>query len=174
LLAIGPAVSQARTHHHKRHHHARHHSRHQIRKFGDVPSGSSNTGSPTTSTSPDAGTVASFTNGVLTIKLNSDGSTVSGAVTPDTEIECANAAEMDNDFRMDGGPGPSGSGGNGDQGADNDQGDQADQNDQGDDNDNDDAQNCDPAMALTAGAAVHDAELVLTSAGATWKRVDLG
>jgi hypothetical protein len=73
---------------------------------------------------------------------------------------------------MDGGPGPSGSG---DQGDDNDQGDQGDDNDladQGDDNGN--AQNCDPATVLTSGAAVHDAELILTSSGASWKRVDLG
>src|SRR4051794_10067825 len=87
LLAIGPAATQARSHHrhhHKAKRHARHHSRRHARKFGDVPSsGSSATGGSDSTTSPDAGTVASFTSNVLTIKLN-DGSTVSGTVTSDT------------------------------------------------------------------------------------------
>src|SRR5437660_1227867 len=77
LLAFAPSAL-ARRHHHRRHHH---HAR--IERFGrDI------TSAPMSSNSADnAGTVQSFSNGVLTIML-SDGSSVSGAVTNDTELEC--------------------------------------------------------------------------------------
>jgi hypothetical protein len=141
LLAAIPAVSAARSGHH-----ARHHSRHarieHFRRHQDVRS---QTGSQ------DAGTVQSFQNGTLTIKLT-DGSTVSGAVTPDTEVECQSM--NDNFIRADG---------HGDNGG-------SDDNGGGDDNGN--GANCMTALQ-TPGTPVLDATLKLTSAGAVWDRVDL-
>src|SRR5947209_4132617 len=106
VLAIAPASALA-SHHHKRHHHRTHHARVVHKRFGDVNNPTTPTTTPTSDT---AGTIDSFTNGVLTIKLN-DGSTVSGKVTSDTEIECEAA---DNESAMhadgDGGGDHSGSG----------------------------------------------------------------
>src|SRR5438270_11891426 len=103
LLALAPASALARhhSHHHKRHH-AKHHARvHRVvhRRFGDV----NNPTTPTTPSSSSAvGTVDSFDGTTLTIKLNS-GSTVSGTVTNDTEIECSSASSsMTSDVRRDG------------------------------------------------------------------------
>src|SRR5437588_2437324 len=105
LLVFAPTSALARHHHHRRHsrtHHAR------IERFGrDV------TGAPGASSSTDnAGTVQSFSGGVLTIVLN-DGSTVSGKVTNDTELECM-APEQNQTVHEDGG------GGGGDQSGDGD------------------------------------------------------
>jgi hypothetical protein len=168
LLGFGPATALA--HHRRHHHHVRHHRHHvhaHTRRFGDngQPSQPS---SP--ATSPDAGTVASFTNGVLTITLN-DGSSVSGAVTNDTEIECEG---MQNDFARDHGPGGGSSGpgggddGNGDRG-DNGNGDRGD-NGNGDRGDNE--AGC-PMTALTSGAVVREAKLRILDAGAIWSKVEL-
>jgi hypothetical protein len=164
LIAIGPGASLARSEHHHRHHgrhHARHHVRH-TRRFGDLNGTSGNSGTPaspttptTPTTTPGAATIASFTNDVLTITLN-DGSTVSGKVTNNTELECVGQGDndgMNDNFRADGGPGPSGSGGDGD-------------NDENE-------QNCGMAM-LTQGATVDGAVLEISSAGATWARIELG
>jgi Ni/Co efflux regulator RcnB len=68
------------------------------------------------------GTIASFTNGTLTITL-ANGQTVSGQVTPQTEIKCENE---NGDFRGDGGgdnSGPGSSGSGDDDGANHDAGD---------------------------------------------------
>ncbi len=84
-------------HHHHHHHHKAHHA--QIRFMhigsgGERVTASPNSATPTvpttptTPTPPNAGTVASYTGGVLTLTLN-DGSSVSGKVTEDTKIECA-------------------------------------------------------------------------------------
>ena len=107
-----------------------------------------------------AGTVVSFTGGILTIMLN-DNSTVSGMVTNDTEIECQT---MENDVARDGGPG---SGDHGD-GGDNQGGD-----DQGGDNQGEDGQSC-ALTALMPGTTVDGAELQLSGSGATWTKVELG
>ena len=97
-----------------------------------------------------AGTVQSFSDGVLVIMLN-DGSTVSGRVTNGTEKRCE-APEMSTD---DQGPG---GGDGGDRGGDNgDHGGTGDHGDRGDDRGQDE-QMCAPG-ALTAGAVVHEAEL---------------
>jgi hypothetical protein len=155
IAAAVPAVALA----HGRHHHHDHHVRVHHRDFGHV-----------NDMAGDAGTVASFDNatGKLTVALN-DGSTVTGTVTPDTEIECeaANEPEHDNFFhKNDHG---SGSGDNGDHG---DRGDHGDDNNRGDDNDNNDMENC-GTSALTPGATVHEAELGLSGNGAIWDRVEL-
>jgi hypothetical protein len=164
VLALAPASALARHHHqrpHSRTHHARvHHTRVLHRRFGDV-------NSPTTPTpaaiptADSAGTVASFTNGILTIKLN-DSSTVSGAVTNDTEIECE-AAESTGTIHEDG---DGDHGGGGERHGSNGDG-HGDQNDQGEQN-----QNCTTAD-LMPGAMVRGAELRLSSAGATWEKVEL-
>jgi hypothetical protein len=151
LIAIVPASALAHRGHHKRHHHSRIHHR----TFGHdwSQSGSSSTG---TSSDQNAGTVQSFTGGVLTIALN-NGQTISGDVTPGTEIECR-GAEMSSSLRShDRGDD------NGDRGDDN-------GNDQGDD-DNENA-NCSSAD-LMSGTVVHEARLRLSSAGATWDKVEL-
>jgi hypothetical protein len=182
LIAAVPASSMARTHHHKSHksHKSsrRHHVRAHTRRFGDVNAPAA------APSSMDAGTVASFTpnstntGGTLVIKLNDTaGTTISGQVTPDTEIECE---AMDSSFsRDDGGPGPSGGGdqgnGRGDQGDNHDANDNANDNDNDnrDNDDNDEANNQDCTSALVAGTAVREAELRISSGGAVWHKIEL-
>jgi hypothetical protein len=162
MLAVGSAPAVA-DHGHASRHHVRHHFRRHDERFGPAPT------APSTS---DAGTVMSLTNGVLTIKLN-DGSTVSGMVTNNTEIECR---AIGDDRALDGGPGPSGGGGND---ADNDGGNNGDNGDNGGDNGNGDNgdrgnDNANCAMgALAVGAVVRDAELSVSNAGSFFTRVDL-
>jgi hypothetical protein len=99
----------------------------------------------------NTGTVDSFENGVLTIKLVT-GKTLSGNVDDNTEIECDPTAGDDRGH---------------DEGDDNnDQGD--DNNDQGDD----DTQAC-GSEALTAGAKVLEAELHVVNGDAFWEKVEL-
>lgn len=166
-------------HHHKGHH-GRQHRRSHIVTFGAAASSTPVTPTGTSSPAPvagssdeTAGTVASFSGGTLTLKLN-DGSTVSGAVDSSTEIECrtitASAARdgqqgTDDEQGDDRGhDGQSNSGpGDGRQGAD----------DGNDGNDGqDEAEHCTTA-ALVPGAVVREAELSVTSAGAVWKKVEL-
>jgi hypothetical protein len=158
VVAIAPASALA-SHHHKRHHHKRvHHARVVHKRFGDVTTPTS----PSTPSSDAVGTVDSFTGGVLTIKLN-DGSTVSGKVTPDTEIECE-AAENEAAMHADG----DGGGGGGDNSG-------GDDNGRGDDNGNGDdeqGQSC-STTDLSSGMSVSGAELRITSAGAVWEKVRL-
>jgi hypothetical protein len=178
-----PAVALAE--HHGRHHHGvshlsshrRHGKRAHFLRFGSANSATS----PTTPTSPttaeDAGTVESFENGILTIKL-ADGSSVKGKVTEYTDLRCvpANppADTTGDDDRGEGG---------GDQGfwgeqrfsrdqsraSDFQRSDQADQ-DQGDD---DGAQQTCTTELLKKEAMVRAAELEVTDGGAVWERVVL-
>jgi hypothetical protein len=117
LTLIAPSAVLAshghRHHHHKaalaghghRHHHKAHHAKVHFEHFGPATLGSAGTGtqpstSPASPTLPpvtppvneNAGKVASYTGGVLTLTLN-DGSSssVSGKVTADTQIECVSA-----------------------------------------------------------------------------------
>ena len=89
VAALIPATALGRSHHRRHHHHARaHHGiRHKQFGRGDAPA--------TPSMADNAGTVASFDGTKLTIQL-ADGSTVSGTVNNDTEIECE-AADMSHD-----------------------------------------------------------------------------
>ena len=177
VLALVPAGAMARQHSHHKRHHARHQVRHHKRvihrRFGDVnnPATTPTTGTPS---SDAVGTVDSFTNGTLTIKLN-NGSTVSGTVTNDTEIECeASSSTVMTDTHRDGGGGDNGGSGSGDNGGQNSGDDHGDQGDQGDDNDQDDqAQQACTTANLTPGASVRGAELKISSAGAVWDKVDL-
>jgi hypothetical protein len=153
VVALIPATALGRSHQRRHHHHARVHHRIHHKQFGrsDAPA--------TPSMADNAGTVASFDGTKLTIQLN-DGSTVSGTVNNDTEIECEAADMSQSNVNSD------------DEGGDHNSGD--DNNDQGDDNDNDDnnAQNCDTS-SLTPGTIVHEAELKLSGAGAVWDKVEL-
>jgi hypothetical protein len=104
LLALALAVpSAALAHHGRGHHHHKAKAHHAQLRFMHIgASGTSVTGSPTntapttpttpttTPTPENAGTVKSYTGGVLTLTLN-DGSTVSGKVTEDTRIGCVKA-----------------------------------------------------------------------------------
>jgi hypothetical protein len=156
-----PAAALAHSHHHK--HHARHHAK--FRRFGDQ-----NTPPRSMSASDNAGTVQSFQNGVLTIALN-NGSTVSGAVTNDTELECTSPEHSSTTHEDgDGGGGDRGSGD--DNRGDNDQGEDNRGDDQGEDNDEDQQMNCSTSN-LTAGAVVHEASLRIGGSGAVWQKVEL-
>lgn len=154
VIAVVPAAALAhgRHHSHKRHHHHAHHA--TVRQFGH----DSNQGT-VQSQDQNAGTVTSFTGGVLTITLN-NGQMVSGDVTSDTEIECEGVENDHSSLRSHDRHG--GDGGD-------DQGD----NDQGDDNDNDENNAACSSADLAPGTDVHEAELKLSSAGAVWKKVEL-
>lgn len=154
VVALIPASALA--HGHGRHHHRVNHARLHHRTFGHDWNQSGNPTSTSPGADQNAGTVQSFTNGVLTIALN-NGQTVSGMVTPDTEIECK-AVEPTGMQSHDRNGGDNNAQGDDDQG-------------QGDD-DNENAQNCD-SSSLTATTMVHEARLRLSGAGATWDKVEL-
>ena len=171
VFAFVPASALAKGHGRHSRHHA-HHARVHHKKFGTDPSRQSTTTSP--SSGQTAGTVQSFTGGVLTIAL-SNGTSVSGQVTADTEIKCV-APETSGPMGHDEGDGGGGSFGDhhgdhhGDQGG-NDQGD----NDPGD-NDQDDQNQANPPCDMTSlvpGAVVQEAELNISGAGAVWEKVVL-
>jgi hypothetical protein len=171
LLALAaPAVGSAHHgHHHSRHHH--HASSARLINFGAAMSLGTVHASPTTE---NAGTVESFENGVLKIKLG-NGKVVEGKVTQQTELRCVSAT-------------PSTQGGDDDEG-DNQQGDDqqsrssaqfasqhgdllAHAADSGDDQGDDDGQeSCPATAALVKGATVRAAELKLTGAGGVWEEV---
>jgi hypothetical protein len=163
LAAPSAALAHNGEHHRagERHHHHRGHHRHaHVLAFHAQapasPASGTSSPSPATPASEDkAGTIASFTGGVLTIALN-DGSTVSGKVTERTEIECpappsASAADF------------SGRDGGDDNGFD----------ERGEDDNGDDvAEHCTSA-ALVPGANVEEALLSVGGDGATWVKVEL-
>ncbi len=174
------APSAALAHNGERHHHhrGRHHNHAHVLAFHAQAPASAPSGTTTTPASQSAGTIVSFAEGTLTIKLT-DGSTVSGKVSERTEIECpaamASAADFgnghdrgDDNDRFDdrgqdgnGGPGPSGTDG------------QHGNCPGHDDNAQDNAEHCTTA-ALVPGASVKEAFLGVSSAGAEWLKVELG
>jgi hypothetical protein len=180
LALCAPGAALARHHHSRHHHHRRHHAR--LVRFGtraaDTTTGTT-TGTTGTGSTDNVGTIASFTNGVLTLTLN-DGSTISGKVTDATQIECnstqAGGTDTGDDSSGDSSDGSSASGssttqwsdGGGDQGDDN-QGDDQGGDDQGD---NGGSAPCD-STALVAGAAVHEAELQIGSGGSVFSHIEL-
>ena|ERR1700726_1481393 len=183
LLFALPAVASA---HHRKHHAScarRHHAkcaRAHVLSFGSSTSSAGSASSPATPTTETAGTVKSFLAPVLTITLN-DKTEVSGKVTESTRIECESPAgtgagggeQEDDDGGSEGGdesrvgvqehgdlalaPGTSGE-----------QDDQGQGDDQGDDDGN--VQPC-TTSALTAGAVVRTAELLVGAEGAVWEKV---
>lgn len=162
LMAAVPAAALAhdghRGHHHKRHHH----SRVRLLRFtahrNDTSGGPSSSGS---TSEPTAGMVTSFADNVLTITL-SNGSTVTGDVTTDTEITCENP-EMENGDNAadDNGGGDEHGDAIFDHGGDN--------GGSGDDGVSGDNQSC----TVTLGMAVKKAELSIDGAGAFWNEVEL-
>ena len=153
LAALIPATALARGHH-ARHHHARHHHKIRHRQFGHA-------GAPVAPGMDDnAGMVASFDGTKLTIQL-ADGSTVSGTVNNDTEIECEGVDMSHTSLHRDD-EGRDHSGGDDNSGPGSNDG----------DNDDNDMKNCD-SSSLTPGTIVHEAELKLSSAGAVWDKVEL-
>jgi hypothetical protein len=180
VLAVAPASALAR-HHHHRHHSRAVHAR--IKRFGrDVATNSSGAAS-----AENAGTVQSFSNGILTIAL-SNGNTVSGTVGRDTEIECMSSAGSQM-LHEDGDAGSGSQSGDGDdsgsadneaQGPGGDQGgDQGDDpaedqgDDQGEEQGADQAENACSTANLIPGALVRDAELRISGSGSAWKKVGL-
>ena len=166
LFALVPASALAK-HNDRRHHH------HHARVIHVTP----------------AGTVVSFTNGVLTIKAN-DGNVASGRVTNATELRCEQQepAEIQSHDRGRGGDIDRGDNDRGDNDrgdndradndrADNDRGDNdRGDNDRGDDqgdNDNDEANEMCTTADLAPGAVVQRAELRISGAGAVWDDVEL-
>jgi hypothetical protein len=182
LVALAPASSLARGHQQRRHHARTHHAKKHhavLKRFGSDASSTSSTSSDT------AGTVQSFSGGVLTITLG-DGSVVSGVVNDNTELECTAPEETQTVHEDgDGGSGDQSSGddnsgdSSGDQSATDDQGDTAEQSDDQGEDQNDDAaeetetENSCSTANLTPGAMVNEAELSISGSGSVWKKVEL-
>jgi hypothetical protein len=108
----------------------------------------------------NAGKVASYTGGVLTLTLN-DGSTASGMVTTHTRIDCESTTPTPG-MGQDNDNGP---------GGDEDIGD----NRQGDDNGERARPNAAPCdtSALVPGAIVHEAELRIEPDGSQFESIEL-
>jgi hypothetical protein len=134
------------------------------------PTGATGPSGPSGPSSGDAGTIVSFTNGVLTIKLT-DNSTISGTVTGDTEIECRTAAATPqgngDDSSGDSSDGPAGPAGP--QTAS----DSRDDNGGGDDDNGEGADQGCGTQALVAGATVHEAELRVGPSGSVFLDVEV-
>jgi hypothetical protein len=133
----------------------------------------------------NAGTVESFTNGVLTIRLASGG-TVSGKVVDgSTQIECKTAptttptatASRENESGDDNGGDNRGSGNSGDDNGDDHSGPGRGDDDPGDDDHGDRGDDGNEVACattdLTAGTVVHEASLNVTDAGAVFREVEL-
>ena len=124
-LVVGAPASALAQHHgqHGSHHRSHHATKVRFERFGPpvsspLSSGATGATGATGSTTPatpslDAGTVATFVNNVLTIKLN-DGTSVSGLVATDTQIACTSATAQTADA---GGDGRSSDGNGGNDGA---------------------------------------------------------
>jgi hypothetical protein len=120
-----------------------------------------------------AGTVVSFTDGVLIVHLF-NGDDVKGTVDDNTEIKCEDAQPMTTTptaRTADDGGGDGGGDDHGDNSGPGNQGDDQGE-DQGDDEGNDAQAGCD-ATALTPGAIVGEAELKATATGLIFREIDL-
>ena len=136
---------------------------------GDNPRDADSDNDGTDDGAEKAGTVTSFTGGVLIVHLF-NGDDVKGTVDNDTEIECKAAPPMTAPTttmarKADDGPGDDGGPGGDDHGDD----DQGDDDDQGED---DQGQSCDPSK-LVPGAVVKEAELKATAAGLVFEKIEL-
>ena len=160
LVVAMPATALAR-HHHRRHHHSVRHE-----EFGSAGGSTTTSGNEMQGT---AGTVDSFSGGVLTIKLSdAAGTLVSGMVNSQTELKCEISENMENEQNGS-------DGGSGDRIAMDDGGSQSGDNnsdDGGGDDQGEDAQMCTTAN-LTHGTTVQEANLALTGSGPVWDEVDL-
>jgi hypothetical protein len=167
-LAVVPAAASARHRSHHRHHrHAVRHAQVRHERFGSDSTAAGSPRSGDAMNAGDAGTVQSFTGGVLTIALTGGG-TVSGTVTPNTELKCETPepAEMQTEVSSssrDGGGDNSGPGDSSGSGDDNGR----------DDNNDNEVENEGTCGAITAGMVVRHAELTVSGAGAVWNEVEL-
>jgi hypothetical protein len=119
-----------------------------------------------------AGTVATISGDMVTINLFGGGS-VTGKVTPQTEVECDTGGDDNGDGTDDHGDSNERSLRHDDEGDT--QSDGENNDGQGDNHGGDnegDTQSCPPG-ALKEGAVVQEAELNLTSAGAVFEKIDL-
>jgi hypothetical protein len=117
-----------------------------------------------------AGTVVSFTGGVLVVHLF-NGDDVKGTVDDNTELKCEDAQPMASTTAArtaDDGPGDDDHGDRSGSGHGDDEGD----DDQGEDDDNQDQAGCDVSK-LVAGATVGEAELKATAAGLVFEEIEL-
>jgi len=174
VALAAPGVASA---HHSKHHSSRHkrHGHAHLVKFGTFGTASGPTSAsgptPTSPSTETAGTVTSFTGGVLTITLK-DGSTVSGKVTEQTELECQSATSptgTDGDDE-----------GSGDDSSSPESGEhsspvahESSDGGGGDDGDDGGASSSCTTAALVPGAVVGAAELKISAAGAVWDKVEL-
>ena len=110
----------------------------------------------------NAGTIASFSNGTLTVNL-AGGGTLVALVNGDTEIECPATASASDD-----GDGDHNGGGDDDGDGDHGGGDDGDDGEHGDD-----GSNC-ASDALTTGRTVREGELKTSGGQAVWEKVELG
>jgi hypothetical protein len=189
LVFALPAVASAS--HGKHHHGARHansHRRHAkgARLLTFAPATAPTSSAPTTTTAPTtlanetAGTVTSFTNGVLTITLT-DKTVVSGKVTEQTELRCTAATPPATTGDDDQGAGDDQNGSeSGEHGSpavvgqmDASQHSDFQSGDGGDAQDEQGNEESCTTAALVPGAMVREAQLSLSSAGAVWEKVDL-
>lgn len=217
LTLTAPVTALASPHHHHHHKSPPHHAKVSFRHLGPVAAGpvappaapgagpkATTPTTPTTAaptTEENAGKVASYTNGVLTLTLG-DGSSVSGKVTAGTRIECVSATptppptgQGDEGAGDDNGPGDDQSegdrnqeGGQGDHhegdqqppvpGAGSSQG-AGGQDNGGDGNDQGDEEQpstteppCDTS-ALIPGAVVREAELRIGPGGTEFESIEL-
>jgi hypothetical protein len=190
-LALAMPGAALAHHGHGRHHHKAVHAHHAKFRFVHIgasagtPAVTPTTPTPTPPTPENAGTVASYTGGVLTLTLG-DGSTVSGKVTNETRIECVKAAPTtapptgtpDQSPGDDGGQGDDQSRGDVSQQGDQSQGEwQHGEDDGGGDDDSAPATPatepeppCD-STALVAGAVVRAAELRIGPGGTEFESV---
>jgi hypothetical protein len=188
LALCAPAGALA---HHARSHHAarrtsahgRHASVARVLRFGSAASragASPATASSSTETTPSAaGTITSFSAGVLTITLT-DGTVVSGRVTERTEIECRSSAPEGeasggDEAGEDGGSGGGEGGSDGGDGSDTTatHGGDSHGGSGGDDGAEGVGEEACTTAALVGGALVGEAELRTSSEGAAWLKVEL-
>jgi hypothetical protein len=200
VMALALAVpSAALAHHgHGHHHHHKasakaHHAKFRLVHIGastaNTPGSPTGTTPPATPTTPEnAGTVASYMNGLLTLTLN-DGSKVSGKITNDTQIGCIKATPTNPPTGMEGQPTDQSPGDDNGQGDDQERGDMSqhgdhefggqDDSQQGGNSDggDDDVEiqgapepPCD-SSALVAGAVVRAAELRIGPGGTEFESV---
>jgi hypothetical protein len=175
-VGTGAGLASAQGGHHHRSHRA-HKTRTHIRHFGPLDStgmtgstgstGSTGTTGATGTTTPplSAGTVASFTDGVLTIKLT-DGTMVGGKITDETQLDCQSSTSQPGNGEGDDADENGGQGGD-DQGGD--------QEDQGGGNGDDESQQgvgC-TLTAITSGTVVFEADLRISPMGSVWESIDL-
>jgi hypothetical protein len=194
LVAFAGPASAHRNHHRIRHHGGRSLNQalsvNQVQSSDDEGDGGGSSG--TGDTSSDAGTIAAFdsTTGLLTVALT-DGSSITGLVTDETEISCTTTSD-DNSGDDDSGSGDddSGSGGGDDGGGGGDSVNASHLSDDGGSGDGDgsgsgddgtgtgtgtgtgDEPQCSTAD-LTVGAVVQEAELKLENGEAVFDEIQL-